>query len=163
MNDNLIMLVMMEAGSAIKPDDSLEDRCRSAMKAAKNHWMVLDEDSKFKGAVAALYEQANEDEKVRIKAEFDSLKFLSAMLNGVPVDFDAIEPLENPVGLNKIWREVTEPSRAEPDVLDPTHDEGCECRTSRKETAVCICDFSAPSRAPEQKTENLVAEGTEEK
>ena len=108
MSDNLIMLVMMEAGSAIKPDDSLEDRCRSAMKAAKNHWMVLDEDSQFKGAVAALYEQANEDEKVRIKAEFDSLKFLSAMLNGVPVDFDAIEPLENPVGLNKIWREVTE-------------------------------------------------------
>jgi hypothetical protein len=55
------------------------------------------------------------------------------------------------------------PSRAPEEVLDSTHDEGCECRTSRKETAVCICDFSAPSRAPEPKTENLVAEGTEEK
>ena len=46
------------------------------------------------------------------------------------------------------------PSRAPEEVLDSTHDEGCECRTSRKETAVCICDFSAPSRAPEQKTES---------
>src|ERR1017187_5276317 len=43
------------------------------------------------------------------------------------------------------------PSRAPAEILDSTHDEGCECRTSRKETAVCICDFSAPSRAPEQK------------
>ena len=66
-------------------------------------------------------------------------------------------------GENFQWRILAAPSRAEPDVLDPTHDEGCECRTSRKETAVCICDFSAPSRAPEQKTENLAAEGTEEK
>ena len=55
------------------------------------------------------------------------------------------------------------PSRAPEEVLDSTHDEGCECRTSRKETAVCICDFSAPSRAPEQKTDDLVAEGTEQK
>ena len=108
MSDNhLIMLVMMEARTAIKPEDSLEDRCRAAMKAAKGHWMVLDENLQFQGAVAAVLETANEEEEARIMDSLHALKTLNALLNGVSVDLDGYEAPTNPLGLNKIWQEVT--------------------------------------------------------
>ena len=107
MSDNLLMLVMVEARGAIKPEDSLEDRCRSAMKVSAHHWMVLDQDVQFRAAIAAVYESATDDEQERIKDELDNLRALNAMMTGVPVDFDNVKPVENPIGLNKMWREVT--------------------------------------------------------
>jgi hypothetical protein len=104
--DNLILLVMAESRMAVKPEDSLEDRCRASMKAAKGHWMVLDEDMQFKGAIAAVLETANDEETHRITSELEVLKALSAAMSGVPVDFGSVAPAENAVGLSKIWREV---------------------------------------------------------
>lgn len=107
MSDNLAMLVAMEAKMAIKPEDSLEDQCRAAMKAAKGHWMVLDEDTQFKGAVAAIYELSDEETRGRIVVELEALKALSALLSGVPVDFENVTIPDNPIGLRDLWQEVT--------------------------------------------------------
>ena len=69
---------------------------------------MTDEDAQFKGAVAAVYEAStSEDERDRIRAELESLRDLSALLSGVPVDLEQITPLENPIGLRKMWQEVT--------------------------------------------------------
>lgn len=108
MSDNLLMLVVAEARGAIVPTDSLEDRCRAAMKASYRHWMVTDEDTQFKGAVAAVFsESTDDDEKERIRLELESLRDLSALLSGVSLDLEAIHPLENPIGLRQMWVEVT--------------------------------------------------------
>lgn len=107
--DNLILLVSAEAGTAIDPDDPLEDRCRAAMKAVQHHWMVTDEDRQFKGAVAAVYSASTDpDERNRIQAELESLRDLAALMSGVPVDLGAARPLDNPIGLRRIWLEVTD-------------------------------------------------------
>lgn len=107
MNDNLLFLAMVAARQAIRPEDSLEDRCRAAMKGTYRHWMVTDEDTQFKAAVAAVYEQtSDEDERQRIKDELESLRDLAALLSGVNVDIEAIRPLENPIGLRNLWVEV---------------------------------------------------------
>jgi hypothetical protein len=106
--DNLIHIIIALSKSVIKPDDSLEDRCRAAMKAAHANGIVTDEELQFKGAVAAVFvESTDEDEKERIRLELETLRDLSALLSGVPVDLEAIQPLENPIGLRKLWVEVT--------------------------------------------------------
>ena len=107
--DNLIHVVIAVAKSAINLDDSLEDRCRAAMKAAKDNGIILDEELQFKGAVAALFmESSDDDENDRIRLELEALRDLSALLSGVPLDLERIQPLDNPIGLRKLWVEVTE-------------------------------------------------------
>jgi hypothetical protein len=107
MTDASLTIVMAVARSAVKPDDPLEDRCRKAMQRALTNGMVFDEDTQFKAAVAAVFvESEDEDEKDRIRLELESLRDLSAVLSGVPVDFERIHPLDNPIGLLKLWTEV---------------------------------------------------------
>jgi len=107
-SDTMLALVMAEATPAIVASDSLEDRCRAAMKAVQHHWMVTDEDIQFKGAVAAVYAASEDaDEKERIEVELASLRDLSAMLSGVVVDLDAVTIPPDPIGLRKLWLEVT--------------------------------------------------------
>ena len=107
MSDNLILLVMAGARRAINPDQSLEERLRASMGACKNHFMVNDEDTQFKAAVAAVHElSTDEDERRRIRVELNGLAALSALLSGVPVDVSQVETNDEPIGLSKIWREV---------------------------------------------------------
>ena len=82
MSDMMLALVMTEAKMHIRPEDSLEDRFRAAFKAAANHWMVLDPDVQFKGAVGAVWAASEDsDEKERIEAELRSLNTLAALLS----------------------------------------------------------------------------------
>lgn len=107
-NDTLLALVMHECKPAIIDTDSLEDRCRASMKAAKGHWMVTDEETQFKGAVAAVYAASTDnDEKERIRLELENLAHLAALLSGIHIDFDAVHDIENPILLRKLWQEVT--------------------------------------------------------
>lgn len=109
MSDVMLALVATEAREAIKNETTLENRLRTAMKAAANHWMVLDRDTQFRGAVAAVYEVSDEDDRQRIEQELDALKFINAMLSGVPVDMDRRPKAENPIGLTKLWTEAIRP------------------------------------------------------
>ncbi len=108
MSGNIAALVTMEAKTAVDRcgSDDLAERFAAACKVAQGHWMAPSEDDGFLGAVGALYELADEDERTRILAECESIKVMNAMLSGVPVDLDAIEALEDPIGLMKIWRDV---------------------------------------------------------
>jgi len=104
----MLALVIAGATPVINSEDSLEDRCRAAMKACYRHWMVTDEDTQFKGAVAAVYAATDDpDEKDRIEVELNSLRDLAALLPGVPVDIDSIHSPEHPIGLRKMWLEVS--------------------------------------------------------
>jgi hypothetical protein len=70
-------------------------------------WMVLDEDTQFKGAVVAVYTASTDEaEKERIKEALDSLRDLAALLSGVPVDVERVKVPDNPLPLRNLWLEV---------------------------------------------------------
>lgn len=96
---------VIESEAEIKQEMSLEDRLRAAMGCGRDHWMVTDEDERFRASVGAVLLSANEDERERIAVELRGLRDLSALLNGVPVDVTRIERQENPIGLMRIWKE----------------------------------------------------------
>ena len=107
MNDRLMSFVMTDAEQAIKPNDSLEDRLRCAMKAAHNHWMVTDENDQLRGAVAAvIHLSADQGEKDRLTKEFRALGVMSAAMSGVPIDWTQVEMPANAVGILSLWDET---------------------------------------------------------
>ena len=110
MSATLVALVATEAREAAKDCTTLDERIRAAMKSAANHWMVLDRDQQFQGAVAAIYELSDEATRERLTRELDVLKALSAVVQGVPVDFGAVvgdeEKAPELIGLSKFWREA---------------------------------------------------------
>jgi hypothetical protein len=106
--DRTVVMVaaMIQAEANLSVDDTLEERCRKAMKIGQNHWMITDEDERFRASVGAVILASNDEERERISSELAGLRMLSAAISGVPVDFDQLPTQENPVGLMKIWREL---------------------------------------------------------
>ena len=111
--ETMAMLVYHECIHQVKEGDSLEDNLRAAFKAAQNHWTVSDEDTQMMGAVLAVHQSSSPDDQARLKAEIDVIKALNAASSGIPVDMvsvlDGTKDID-PVGLNKIWREVKKES-----------------------------------------------------
>lgn len=106
MNMTAQAIAAAEARHAVVATDSLENRFKAAMRATRGHWMATDENDQLYGAIGAVYATATEEEKLRITDELEHLKVLSAVLTGVPVNFEAVTPLENPIGIMSLWREV---------------------------------------------------------
>lgn len=104
--DNLILIAVVEARDFAETAPTLEGRLRAAMSVTRHHWIVTDEDSRFRAAIAAVILLSSEEDKSRILAEVEQLRILGAACNGIPVDLAAIEPLDNPIGLMKIWKEI---------------------------------------------------------
>jgi hypothetical protein len=94
--------------------DTLTEKLKSAMKAARNHWAITDEDMRFRtavGAVMLVYGQGS-DEYDQLLAEVQALAKFNAAIRaaeaGVSVDFAALasEYEGKPViGLLKLWDE----------------------------------------------------------
>lgn len=106
-----VAIAATEAREAVKrlPEGSpIDDRFRVAMKVTYRHWMATNEEDQFLAACEAVYSTATEEEQERIKAEVQSLRDLSAMMEGVPVNFEELAervPVD-PIGLRKLWHEV---------------------------------------------------------
>ena len=108
MNDGVLAIAVSEAKHAAEGETTLEGRLSKAMKATKNHWMATDENTQFRAAVGAVLLLSEGEDKERLEEEIAQLKAVQAMLSGVPVNFDAMEPMENPIGLMKMWRETND-------------------------------------------------------
>lgn len=108
MNTTLISLVAMEAKLAAKGETTLDGIVTKCFEGVKNHWAATRDEDKFNGAVCAIYELVSEDDKERVKEELKMIRSLSALLSGVPVDFDQLPHIENPIGLMKRWTEIKE-------------------------------------------------------
>jgi hypothetical protein len=116
MDDTMIALVASEARGAMPKDGDLQAKAEAAMRSAAHHWMVLDPDVQFKGALAALLLEYPEStpEHTRIRAEIGAMRKLAAIIGaaqaGIPLDLAAIA--ENPtpdferIGLADMWRRV---------------------------------------------------------
>jgi hypothetical protein len=116
MSDTLIALVIHEARAALKADATLPENVAAAMKAAANHWTVLDFEPQFKGAIAALATHYGEGspEYERIIYEARMLGKFNAMIvaaqAGLSVGLDSLvdddEPKPEPVGLMQAFRDA---------------------------------------------------------
>ena len=112
MTETEIALVYMEAKAAAEKTNNYEDRVKAAMTAAMNHWMVLDEQKQFSGAVAAIMELSTEQEQRSMKRELNTTKAINAAASGVPIDFSALfAELEEekdlpPSKLSATWRDL---------------------------------------------------------
>lgn len=104
--DVMIALMITETKGKIDNNQSIEERLKTAMKSTFNHWMCLDEQKQFDAAVASVFMTASDEEKGRLKNEIESIKILSAIIDGIPVDFEKFSKLENPIGIIKLWQEI---------------------------------------------------------
>lgn len=66
----------------------LEQRIREAFKCSQDFWMSTDDNVRFSGALVAVAACCTEEDKALIVRSKKRLDALSAMLDGVPVDFD---------------------------------------------------------------------------
>ena len=107
-----IMVGIAELRGKVDPKQPLEERLKVAMRAALNHWMVIDEESQFKMAIGAVLAEATEEEQERINIDLKFLRAMSSAASGVPVDFDRLigelgeDSADKAVGLRKLWDEV---------------------------------------------------------
>ena len=104
--DAVLMIAVTEAKRAAEKETTLEGRLKVAMNATKDHWMVTDAEEQFRAAIGAVLLLSEGEDKDRIMLEMKQLRILGAMANGVPVDFEQIKPLENPIGLTKLWKNI---------------------------------------------------------
>jgi hypothetical protein len=105
MGDTALLLAVTEAREVCKGKKTLRSRLLAAMKATKNHWLVTDDNTRLQAAVAATMMESEEDDKERLKEEWDALKHLSAALSGVGT-LNGLVPPKRPVGIVKMWAEL---------------------------------------------------------
>lgn len=100
----MVAIVATECQAACRAEATLAENVAAVMQVAANHWMVLDRNEQFTGAVAALLSHYRDTpEEARIRWEVQSIQRLSAMLSaaqaglsvGIPEpDEDARETFE---------------------------------------------------------------------
>lgn len=114
-NDNLFMILVGEikqelAENKIKND--IVEKLKFAMHLAKNHWLVTDSDTQFRGAIGGTmihYGKESEEFK-RMEWELQQLRRLEitikAAQEGLSTTFSTIEDNQfTPIGLLKLWKE----------------------------------------------------------
>ena len=102
---NIAAIVMTECLSAAKGKVTLDEIIDACFGVAKNHWLTIDENGQYLGAIGAILQLSSDEDEARMRAELDVVKALNAAMSGVPVDMSALpEPPENPVCLQKRWK-----------------------------------------------------------
>ena len=108
-DDMSIRLVSIDCESAIGDERDPVQMLTKAFRAAKNHWMVLEEDPQFKGALNAVLVKMGDDhpERARLETEIGILgkfnAFLQAAQLGLNPDVPEIPEGFEAFGLQKLW------------------------------------------------------------
>lgn len=112
-----IQIAAAPVRDAIPTDKPLPERINFAMRYVREHerdlfWMSYDanDDLKMRTALAAVMLAGNEEDRDAITRAMKPLKMLSAAMSGIPVDFSALEGLEDVLPLLKMWKESASPS-----------------------------------------------------
>lgn len=113
--DAVMAIAVTEARHACKGEPDILERIRKAMRACHNHWMVTNEAHQFNAALAAAMLESEGAEKDRIGRSGKAFNRLNnavgAMVNGVPVDIEAVaEEAKNDgddlIPVRKLWDET---------------------------------------------------------
>jgi len=107
-----IGLVSHDCESAIGDERDTVQMLTKAFKAAKNHWMVLDSEPQFGGALNAVLVKMGQDhpDKQRLTTEIELLgkfnAFLRAAQMGLSPDVPEVPEGFQAFGIRKLWEEV---------------------------------------------------------
>lgn len=112
MNDPILSIIAQECRGACREEPDFLERIRKAMKfVATGHWLTIDADLCFRGAVGGvlLAEETTDEERRRIEFTLEQIRSLNAMVAGVPMDLERMG--ENPEGLEpvplfRLWQEA---------------------------------------------------------
>ena len=121
-NDNLLMLLVSEVKQMLKENEmesavtchhQLIEKLKFAMRLVKNHWLVTDPDTQFRGAIGGtmIYYGKESEEFKRMEWELQQLRRLEitikAAQEGLSTTFNDIPDNQfTPIGLLKLWREI---------------------------------------------------------
>jgi len=115
--NNGILIMSSGLKRLAEEHETIEDMFRAVVPEAHNHWLIIDEDEQFRGAIGAvllaLQEKGRDDDMERITKELEMLKALSLIgTPGVSINLGDImvEGFE-PIGLMRIWKETTNAKR----------------------------------------------------
>lgn len=115
MSTNIQALALHDTRTAaIKARDEGGDTeavLRAAMVAACENWLAPKGDDLLIAACGGFLE-AMPELKDQVIEELQSLRNLAALMNGVPVDMERFSAPENPIGIGRIFREVSQESAA---------------------------------------------------
>ncbi len=108
----MLSILVTECQGIDEPD--LAERIKACMRETVNHWMVLDEEMQFRGALAAAMVLSEAEDEGRIKAALKPLQAIAALMSGVPVDLDRVvreqeeakEDGHDPIPLRQLWDDV---------------------------------------------------------
>jgi hypothetical protein len=114
MNDMVeLQIAAMPIRDRIPKDQSLPDRLRFAMRYVRENerdvfWMTGNpsDDFKFRTAIAAVMLAGSDEDQRQISESMRPLKALSAAMDGVPVDMEAVLlGADDMIPLLKLWHE----------------------------------------------------------
>ena len=111
-NNVAIALVSAECETAIRDETDTTEMLRKSLKAARRHWMILDEDPQLKGALNAVLKKMGDShpDRDRLETEIRMLSQFSAFLSAAQAGL-AVEPPSLPegfeaLGVMKLWHEA---------------------------------------------------------
>lgn len=109
--ERMVTLVAQTIGHVLRDEMTTEEMLRAAMKEARDHWIVTDENQRLMGAIVCVSlrlmkmpERAEDMENLR--REVKTLQALSGIMSGLPIDLAQIEAPEKAFGLGKMWNEI---------------------------------------------------------
>lgn len=113
---NTMMMAMAEAQHALDGNTGdITEKLKIAMNITRGHWLITDEDERFRSAIGAVMMHYGKDsqEFKRLEWELVQLRKISAGLNamqqGISVDLESMVSEESefkPIGLMKLWKEI---------------------------------------------------------
>ncbi len=105
---NSMVIAMGDIEGELDKEAPVKERLKHAMKLARKHWLVTDEDAQFRAAVGAVVVTVSPEEKEIIMGELYFLKCLGAAVQGVPVNIVGIimDRPKDAYGLRGLWNEV---------------------------------------------------------
>jgi len=107
--DVKFMIAVTEASEAAKEKFTLVAKVKAAMEVTKNHWMLTDEDLRFKAAIAGAIDASSSQEDSDILLnEMKALSLLSDFLTGTKIDFSGAKVPKQTIGLMKLWIDIKE-------------------------------------------------------
>lgn len=110
-NLNMLLIAATPVRNLIPADKPLNERLKFAMRYVREHddlfFMLAnaDDDTKFRTALAAVMLAGDDEDKDVIERSMKPLRMLSAALQGIPVNFDAMPTDDDLLPLMKLWHE----------------------------------------------------------
>ena len=107
-----LAIAAMPIRDLVPKDKPLVERIKFAMSYIRKHkdevfWMSyqVNDDKQIRTALAAVMMAGSDEDRILIKRSIKPLQMLSAAIQGIPVNFGAMETSEDLIPLIKLWHE----------------------------------------------------------